>query len=319
MKENDINKTEQRQTEREQWKKHRAFLEREDWTNWRRGTNGFWFSKYKHQAVLVFGALLKATGFFKYGYRNARDIQVRLKDISPKGLPEAYSGYRILHLSDLHLDGIEGLGKSIARIIAPLSYDLCVITGDFRSARHGEYRQVLSPLHRILSAVTASDGIYAVLGNHDTHAMSEDFEDLGIHLLTNQTVFFSRTNQQLYLTGVDDPHDYYTEATKKCLESPINGFRILLAHSPELYHIAAANNFSLYLCGHSHGGQICLPGGWPLMTCLDTAKHFYKGLWHYRGMIGHTSTGCGTAKIPIRFNCRPEVTILTLTRHNHVG
>ena len=292
-------------------------MEREDLLNWRRGTNGYWFSRYKHQAVLVFGAFLKATGFFKFGYQNALDIHVRHRDVPLKALPEAFNGYRILHLSDLHLDSIEGLGESIARIVEPLSYDMCVITGDFRSSRHGKHKQVLSPLCRILSAITASDDIYAVLGNHDTQAMSGDFEALGIHLLINQTVSLTRGNQNVFLTGVDDPHDYYTEATAKCLEHPIDGFRILLAHSPELYRIAAKNGFDLYLCGHSHGGQICLPGGLPLMTCLDTAKHLYKGLWHYKGMTGYTSTGCGTAKIPVRFNCRPEISVLTLKHPDH--
>jgi uncharacterized protein len=319
MKHDDTDGKEQLHALREQWKKRRASLEWEDFTNWRRGTNSYWLNKYKHQAILVFGALLKATGFYKFGYHNARDIQVRHRDISPKALPEAFNGYRILHLSDLHLDGIEGLGESIARTIAPLSYDLCVITGDFRAERHGEYRQVLPPLRRILSAVTAADGIYAVLGNHDTQAMSEDTEALGIHLLINQTVSLARGNHRLFLTGVDDPHDYYTEAATRCLENPIDGFKILLAHSPELYRVAAANGFALYLCGHSHGGQICLPGGRPLMTCLTIGKQFFKGLWHYRGMIGHTSTGCGTAKIPVRFNCRPEITVLTLNHHGHAG
>ena len=120
-------------------------MEWKDFTNWRRGTNGYWVYKYKHLAVLVFGALLKATGFYKFGYRNARDLQVRQRTICPESLPEAFNGYRILHLSDLHLDSIEGLGESIARTITPLSYDLCVITGDFRYARYGEYRQVLPP------------------------------------------------------------------------------------------------------------------------------------------------------------------------------
>ncbi len=130
MKNIGTNCTKKEQTHREKWKKRRALMELEDFTNWHRGTNGYWLNKYKHQAVLVFGALLKATGLFKFGYRNARDIQVRHKSVFSGALPKRFNGYRILHLSDLHLDSIEGLGASIARIIAPLSYDLCVITGD---------------------------------------------------------------------------------------------------------------------------------------------------------------------------------------------
>jgi predicted MPP superfamily phosphohydrolase len=85
-----------------------------------------------------------------------------------------------------------------------------------------------------------------------------------------------------------------------------------LAHTPELYRQAAGSGIHLYLCGHSHGGQICLPGGFPLMTFLDTGKRFYRGKWQYRDMVGHTSTGCGASKIPVRFNCMPEVTVITL-------
>ena len=297
---------------REQWKRRRAAMEWNDYIAWRRGTHGYWLYKYKHKAILVFGALLKAVGFFKYGYRNALELRVRHVDIFPKGLPEAFKGYRILHLSDLHLDSIEGLGERIARTIEPLSYDLCVITGDFRYTRHGEYKQVLPDLRRILSAVTATDGIYAVLGNHDTEAISEDLEALGPRLLTNESLPLARGGQHIRLIGTDDPHDYYTDTAASCLKNSGEGFKLLLVHSAEMYRLAAANGVGLYLCGHSHGGQICLPGGWPLMTYLNTGKRFYKGLWHYKDMTGYTSSGCGTAKIPVRFNCSPEIPVLTL-------
>lgn len=312
MKEENTSSRKECITPRAQWKKHRAALEWEDYSNWHRGSNGFWLYKLKHQAVLLFGTLLKATGFFKYGYRNALNIQTRHVDVSPKALPEAFKGYRILHLSDLHLDSMEGIGERIARSIAPLSCDLCVITGDFRYPRHGAYKQILPPLRRIVDASCAADGIYAVLGNHDTQAMTEDIEKMGIRLLTNESVPLVRNGQRLNLIGVDDPHDYYMEASAACLKKRESGFRILLAHTPELYHLAAASGVGLYLCGHSHGGQICLPGGLPLMTFLNTGKRFYRGVWQYRDMIGHTSPGCSTAKIPVRFNCMPEVTLITL-------
>jgi len=294
------------------WKKRRAALEWEDYTAWRKGTDGFWLYKLKHRAVLLFGKLLKITGLFKFGYRNAQNLRLRHLDVLPAGLPTAFEGYRILHLSDLHLDSMKGIGERIARKIAPLSCDLCVITGDFRYVRHGAYEQILLPLERIVKAVNAADGIYAVLGNHDTQAMSEDVEKLGIRLLTNQSVPVMRKGQQLNIIGVDAPHDYYTEAATACLTKKEGGFRLLLAHTPELYFQAAKSGIHLYLCGHSHGGQICLPGGFPLLTFLNTGRRFYRGLWRFRDMLGHTSAGCGTAKIPVRFNCTPEVTVLTL-------
>jgi predicted MPP superfamily phosphohydrolase len=294
------------------WKKRRASLEWEDYTAWRRGTDGFWLYKLKHRAVLLFGTLLKATGFYKYGYRNALNIQTRRLSLNANALPEAFDGYRILHLSDLHLDSMEDLAGRIAWAVAPLACDLCVITGDFRYSRHGAYKQILAPLERVVGAVSAADGIYAVPGNHDTQAMSEDIEKLGIRLLTNERAAILRNGQRLNIIGVDDPHDYYTEDAINCLKQKEAGFRLLLAHTPELYFQAAGCGIHLYLCGHSHGGQICLPGGFPLLTFLNTGKRFYRGVWRYRNMIGHTSPGCGTSKIPVRFNCMPEVTLLTL-------
>jgi predicted MPP superfamily phosphohydrolase len=294
------------------WKKRRAALEWKDYVAWRRGTDGFWVYKLKHRAVLLFGILLRASGLFKYGYRNALNIQTRHVELSPSALPEAFRGYRILHLSDLHLDSMEELAGRIAQAVAPLACDLCVITGDFRYPRHGPYEQILSPLERVVDAVRAKDGIYAVPGNHDTQAMSEDVEKLGVRLLTNERAVIERKGQRFFIIGVDDPHDYHTEDAINCLERGGGGFRLLLAHSPELYFEAAASGIHLYLCGHAHGGQICLPGGYPLMTFLNTGKRFYKGVWRHRGMIGHTSPGCGSSKIPVRFNCMPEVTLLTL-------
>ena len=173
-------------------------------------------------------------------------------------------------------------------------------------------RQVLPSLRKVVSAINAKDGIYAVLGNHDTHSMCADIEQEGITLLTNQTITLSQETEHIRVIGVDDPHDYYTDGAADCLRHAGDGFKILLVHSPEIYRMAAASGIGLYLCGHSHGGQICLPEGKPLMTYLDTGKRFYRGVWRYRDMIGHTSPGLGTAKIPIRFNCSPEITVLTL-------
>lgn len=152
----------------------------------------------------------------------------------------------------------------------------------------------------------------AVLGNHDTYLMVDYFEEMGIRVLANETVTISRNDGQLAVTGVDDPHYYYTDQAITSMEEHIDGFKILLGHSPELYDVAADNGYSLYLCGHTHGGQICLPGGIPLITHLYNGRKFYRGLWRYNGMKGYTSQGCGSVSIPIRFNCESEISLITL-------
>ncbi len=300
--------------EREEWTRIRARMEREDFENWKHWQNGFWVYRVKHQAVLMFGRMLKAVGLFRIGFQNAQNIHIRNLDVSVPALPSAFEGYRILHLSDLHLDSISGIAEIIAEKVTTVGYDLSLITGDFRYDRHGDHQSILSPLKTVITAIRAKDGVYAVLGNHDTAVMGPDLERLGIQLLANQGAEIFQNNEKLLIVGVDDPHDYHTPAGDRCLRESGNGFKILMAHSPELYKAAAENGFQLYVCGHSHGGQICLPGGRALMTFLNVGRQFYRGLWQYRGMTGHTSTGCSTAKIPIRFNCPPEVTVLTLRR-----
>ncbi len=84
---------------------------------------------------------------------------------------------------------------------------------------------------------------------------------------------------------------------------------ILLAHSPEIYKQACYAGFQLMLCGHTHGGQICLPGGFPLIVNAQCPRRICRGAWRYDSLQGYTSSGCGSSIVPARFNCPPEVTI----------
>jgi hypothetical protein len=84
---------------------------------------------------------------------------------------------------------------------------------------------------------------------------------------------------------------------------------ILLSHTPEAYRRAAHAEYNLMLCGHTHGGQICLPGGLPVLTDTASPRRFARGAWCYHGMIGYTSAGAGTSIVDVRLNCPPEVTL----------
>ena len=118
-----------------------------------------------------------------------------------------------------------------------------------------------------------------------------------------------RGGQAIALTGIDDVHRYYTPAADAALAAlAADACGIVLAHSPEMAGEAAAAGYSLYLCGHCHGGQICLPGGRPLLTHLSRHRDLYAGLWRQGEMWGYTSMGAGLANPPVRFNCPGEVT-----------
>ncbi len=96
------------------------------------------------------------------------------------------------------------------------------------------------------------------------------------------------------------------------LEAARDAFTIALVHSPEAYDVAAHLGVDLYLCGHTHAGQVCLPGGRPVIRHLSRGRRFYRGTWRHRGMLGVTNAGAGTSGVPVRFNTRGEVLALTL-------
>ena len=95
---------------------------------------------------------------------------------------------------------------------------------------------------------------------------------------------------------------------------PAEAFRILLCHSPEVYRQAEGFGTSFFLAGHTHGGQICLPGRIPVISHAPGARGCISGLWRYRDMVGHTGVGAGSSGVPARFFCPPEIAVLTLRR-----
>ena len=262
----------------------------------------------------IFVILLKLFNLYKKGLKNAKNIHINKFTLEFPDLPEKFDGYKILHLSDLHLDTLPGIEDIIINKIKNLQYDLCVMTGDYRKNTLGSFKQIINPLKKIVSAKNPKDGIIAIFGNHDTYLMLKQFDKMGIKLLANESISISRGNDKITLTGTDDPFYYYTDQAINALEENINGFKIALVHTSELYETAEQNAYNLYLCGHTHGGQICLPGGIPIITHQFEGKKFYKGLWNYNQMKGYTSQGCGTSGIPIRFYSQSEITLFTLKR-----
>jgi predicted MPP superfamily phosphohydrolase len=254
---------------------------------------------------------LRLTGLYGRGRRNALRTTVRRNRVEITGLAPAFDGFTILHLSDLHLDINPDMAGAIAAAVAPLEYDLCVITGDYRSRTHGPHTPVLEAMAR-LRPVLRGD-VYAVLGNHDFIEMVPPLEEMGYRLLMNESVMVTRGESALCVAGVDDPHFYETDNVQKAAGHLEHGVpSVLLAHSPEIYRKAAACGFDLLLCGHTHGGQICLPGGVPVIINARVPLRMVKHAWRYRRLQGYTSAGAGSSGLDVRFWCPPEVTLHTL-------
>lgn len=257
---------------------------------------------------VLFRLLLKCLGLYERGRRNAQNIQIRHNEVPLEHLPAAFDKFTILQISDLHLDMDGGFPQALIERLEQVDYDLCVMTGDFRALTFGAFEPALAALQRVRAAINRP--VYAILGNHDSIRMVLPMEEMGITLLMNEAVTIERQGAVIYLAGIDDPHYFQMENFEKTAQNiPSDGVSILLSHSPETYRRAAHTGFDLMLSGHTHGGQICLPGGIPLMTNARCPRRFCAGPWRYHGMQGYTSVGSGSSIVDVRFNCLPEITL----------
>lgn len=258
---------------------------------------------------------LKSVFLYQRGKRNAMDIVIREHELFFDDLPAAFDGFKILHITDLHIDSLPGLEEAICDLLDALTYDISVFTGDYRWHAYGDYsEEVLSPLRQVFREAQAPEGVFATLGNHDTRQVASHLEDMQVQVLNNESVRIYRGKQYITLTGTDDPHNYLTLDAVKSLQQSGDGFKIALIHSPELYEEAAQADYQLYLCGHTHGGQVCLPGNVPVVRNVTKGRHLVGGRWTHQGMQGYTSAGCGVSGVPVRFFSRGEVTRFILRK-----
>lgn len=259
-------------------------------------------------AAAVIRFVLKMTNMSGRGMANMLNFQVRHNRVALPHLPQPFAGLTILHLSDLHLDSVEAFPDRLAQKVRDLDYDLCVLTGDYRFRTHGTQDAAMKGLERLCRDIDSD--IYAVLGNHDSILMTKPMESLGIRLLLNENTRIDRDGESIYLAGIDDPHYFSADNLEKAYEGiPDDAVSLLLAHSPEIYRHAAYVGFDFMMCGHTHGGQICLPGGMALAYNSSAPRYTGAGAWSYDLMQGYTSVGTGSSVVPARFNCRPEITL----------
>ena len=276
------------------------------------GTHFFHLENWYSIHGLMRGALTLA-GLHRRGQRNVRDIRCVEHDVRLPHLPAAFEGFTLLQLSDLHVDlGADFVERLIARVQG-LAYDACVLTGDYRFRTFGPYAPALDAMARLRPHL--GERVVAVLGNHDTIRMVPGLEALGIRVLMNESLRLERGGASLLLAGIDDAHYFRTHDFHRAAADLGPGdCAILLSHTPEPYRHAAHAGFALMLSGHTHGGQICLPGGVPILTDSDAPRALARGAWRHHDMLGYTSVGCGASIVDVRLNCPPEVTLHRLHR-----
>ena len=237
-------------------------------------------------------------------------------------LAESWDGFRIAQLSDLHYDdhfSVIPLRKAID-LVNQLEPDLVVVTGDFITAPFGDVRRsfalrAIEPCAQLLAQIHARSGVVAALGNHDAYTgaahITAVLNSHNISVLRNRSLPLEREGQRLWLAGVDDVLEGKPDLDLTLKGIPPAEPVILMAHEPDWADHVARSSVDLQLSGHSHGGQVRLPLlGAPWVPVL--ARKYPWGLRRIGPLTLYTNAGIGTILVPVRLNCPPEVTLITL-------
>ena len=240
-----------------------------------------------------------------------------------KRWPERLNGFTVAVLSDFHYDpvfSIHPLRAAIA-MVNNLHPDLIALAGDFVSvplvgdAAKGAL--AAEPCASLLRQMSAPHGLWAVMGNHDDGTnpkhVTRALQAENIQVLANQSQPIEQDGVRFWLAGVNDVMSGTADLSKTMHNVPGGEAVILLAHEPDFADEAAKFPIDLQLSGHSHGGQIRIPFLPPLYLPA-LAKKYVWGTYHIGPLTLHTSAGLGTIGIPMRLNCPPEITLLTLRR-----
>jgi uncharacterized protein len=265
---------------------------------------------------LVLGAGLLGLGLIAYShFIEPYRIEVKRIDLTLPGLDPRVDGFTILQISDVHIAGwmLDGYLDRVVSQSNALQPEIIALTGDY------VYRDVdgLAPaLEDFFFRLKPSQAKVAILGNHDHWEdpvlVLKILERNGVVDLSNRVMVFPRNGGKLYLAGLDDPWEGKDDLASVKDQIPNGSRAILLVHEPDFApRYAATGKFSLQLSGHSHGGQIVIPGfGAPFLP--ELGQIFSAGLNQVKGMQVYTNRGIGAVPVRLRFNCRPELTLFTL-------
>jgi predicted MPP superfamily phosphohydrolase len=279
-------------------------------------------SRFTRRNFLI-GTGATAAGFALYAGEIARhEIDIVQRPIVIANLPAAFHGYRIVQISDIHLDEYTEpyFLERIVHQVNGLAPDLVLLTGDFIT--HGSLTFIAGKhaVHRcaeILTTLTAPLR-YAILGNHDVAfnapLVIQALTTHGTPVLINQYVPIERNGGRFWLCGVDDPGTSHPDLDLTIPEKP-DGPVLLMAHEPDYADDVAAHPrgplVDLMLAGHSHGGQVRLPFLGALIL-PPMGEKYPEGLYRLKQMQLYVNRGIGTVGLPFRLNCPPEITVITL-------
>jgi len=260
--------------------------------------------------VRLLDRFIRASGLRRRAERNFLTIRRVERTWQLPGLPSAMDGFRLLHLSDLHSDFDPAVIARLRAAVEGITCDATAVTGDFFDLVFEEEKVDEALLRKLVSFLPQP--VYPVLGNHDLLRVAEVLETCGVRVLMNESVRLGPETGGLCLAGVDDPRLFRTDDLSRALAGRVPGEPIvLLAHSPGIHRKALAAGVNLMLCGHTHGGQISLPGGFALAGGGDFSRSMISGAWRRGQLQGYTNNGAGGCKLPYRLNAPAEVVLHT--------
>lgn len=272
-----------------------------------------WFNRNIKPKILI--AVFRLFRVYDKGRANALTPQLTTLTLAFPDLPAGLEGFEILQVSDLHIDRMDGLAEALRPLLSSVTPDVCVLTGDFRWEITGPCDAIYPRLDYLLSAIHPPCGTFGILGNHDACEIAVHLEQKDVRMLINEAVELEHRGARICIAGTDDPFDYRCADLEATLGAAAPGsWTVLLTHTPELYDQASRRGVRLYLCGHTHGGQVRLPWIGAVKKNAPVPRKFVQGHWTHEGMQGYTSYGAGCSTLPVRLNCPPEVTLIRLTR-----
>lgn len=243
--------------------------------------------------------------------------------VASGALPEAFEGFKIAHVSDLHSAVFGRKNEKLLSLIRAAKPDIIAITGDLIDSRHTDIDSALA----FVEAAAEIAPVYYVTGNHESRLDFDEIEPrliaAGARVLRNEAEDIGRGGERIRLAGIDDPSFIRTGGTAEEraaaeLEQLGDGggtFTVLLAHRPELVEVYAEYGAGLVLSGHAHGGQVRLPllGGL-YAPGQGLLPEYDSGLCSLGETQMVVSRGLGNSVAPLRVNNRPELVIVTLSR-----
>ena len=249
------------------------------------------------------------------GLVRVESVSLKLRRLTP-----GFSGIRMAQISDIHMGGwmnAEHL-QNVVDLVVAQKPDVLLFTGDFLIGHvfDADSEQAVRDLITILTPLAASFPSFAILGNHDywtdPEAVREVLRSCNIADLTNTVFTMTRGAEKLHLCGVDDIWEGDVRMDNVLGQIANDGAAILLAHEPDFADTSAATGrFDLQVSGHSHGGQVVIPFiGPPILPYLG--RKYPSGLYQVGKMYQYTSRGVGMGRLPVRFNCPPEITLFIL-------